>query len=271
MIGKFPVSLVFCESGTIRGKGGETVHGFVLNEVARVTQRYAETLHNMRGVKPFSLSPLLLKRNEGEWEFKDGKLNIRRNTPVMILISAFDDRILNVLMEAFTDADKQKREVKIGGLRAVVNKVGLNEMDGGRFDKFSDIMENAKMEKKITFYLLTPLSFRQNGIQQTFPTPELVFSSLLQTWNAFSDIKIPEEIKDRFRSIVVSRYNLHSELWHFSKYKIFGCRGRVEYTFKDDFSESELRILNALSRFATYSGIGYKRTMGMGMVDVRFG
>lgn len=271
MLGKFLIILRLLSQGTIRGLGGEAVHGFLLNAIAMISNEYAQKLHDSKRIKPFSVSPLFFENKDEGWQLENGYLKIKENINATIAISTLNESCLGIIMKALICTEKQKKKVNIGGLKAVVKKVCIKEAEGARFEKYSDIIKKAKKNEKVTFNLLTPLSFRQNGIQQTFPTPELVFSSLLQTWNAFSDIKIPEEIKDKFRSIVVSRYNLHSELWHFSKYKIFGCKGRIEYTFKDDFSESELRILNALSRFATYSGIGYKRTMGMGMVDVRFG
>jgi len=55
---------------------------------------------------------------------------------------------------------------------------------------------------------------------------EAVFSSLLKTWNAFSEVKISEEIRQKFCRIGISRFNFCSELCHFSGYKIFGSRGK---------------------------------------------
>ncbi|MGC9046404.1 MAG: CRISPR-associated endoribonuclease Cas6 [Thermodesulfovibrio sp.] len=241
----------------------------MLNEVAQISESYAKKLHDPGGLKPFSVSPLILGAKE-EWQLTDGSLNIKENARAKITISAFDEATLGVFMKAFIDAQKQQKLVNIGGLKAGLEDVHMKETEGARFDTYHDLIKKAKKKRKLTFKILTPMSFRQNGIQTTFPTAELVFSSLLQTWNAFSDVKLSEELKDKFKLVGVSRFNLHSELWHFSNYKIFGARGSIEYTFSKDFKEEELKMLNALSRFATYTGVGYKRTMGMGMVNVEF-
>ncbi len=268
MLAKFSIILRFLEDGKIRGRGGEAVHGFIINEVASISEKYAEYLHNMKGIKPFSLSPVLPEK--GDWELKEGYLNINGNAEARIIISALNDETTGILIKALIDAKKQEKMVNIGELKAKVERVYIKERDGARFERYSNIIKRAKRNRKVMFRFLTPTSFRQNGTQMTFPTPDLVFSSLLQIWNTFSDIKIPEEIKEKFKSIAVSRYNLHSELWHFSRYKIFGCKGSIEYIFKNGFTDAELKLLNALCLFSEFSGVGYKRTMGMGMVEVDF-
>ena len=103
-------------------------------------------------------------------------------------------------------------------------------------------------------------------MQFIFPQPELVFSSLLKRWNAFSELKIPEEHAAYFPSIKVSSYDLRTQLVHFSRYKIIGFKGEVEYELPGNASEGFRREVNALADFASYSGVGAKTAMGMGQV-----
>lgn len=271
MLGKFYINVRFKEAGRIRGRGGEAVMGFLLNEVSQVSKDYAQTLHDAKGNKPYAISPLLPISNGVSFQVSDGVMTIDEGNSAKILISALDETTLGVVMRAMIDAHKEKREINIGGVRAEITKIGIKESEGAKYTTFSDIIKRDKIKNTVRFRFLTPLSFRKNGIQQTFPLPELVFSSLLKTWNAFSEIKFPEGIRKKFSCIAVARYNLHTELWHFSRYKIFGSRGGISYDFSKGFSEEEIKILNSLSELANFSGVGYKRTMGMGMVNVRFG
>jgi CRISPR-associated endoribonuclease Cas6 len=269
MLAKFPIYTRFLNGGKLCGRGGEAVYGFLLHQVAKISEKYAQYLHDSKGVKPISISPLILERGCDGWELKDGYLHIKEGVNARIIISALDETTISILMKALIDIYKQKEVVNIGGIKGVIEEVCIKEKEGAKFERYAELIKKAKKNREVTFKFLTPTSFRQKGIQATFPLPEHVFLSLLSTWNAFSEVKIPESIKEKFKSIGVSQYHLYSEMWNFSKYKILGCRGSVEYAFKNNFTEGELKILNALSRFANFSGVGYKRTMGMGMVEVQ--
>ncbi len=271
VLGRLSIQVKFKEPGKIRGRGGEAVYGFLLNEISKVSEKYAEFFHDTNGIKPFSISPLMkLKNSDGAISISEGILTIPKETTAMIVISALEEKTIGVIMKALIDAYKQKHDINIGGIRAEIEKVCIRESEGAKYLSYSDILKKRRRKKSAVFKLLTPLSFRHNGVQMTFPTPELVFGSLLRTWNTFSDVKISEELREKFPQIAVSRYELRTEMWHFSRYKIFGCRGRITYDFNKGFSGEEIKLLNALCELANFSGIGYKRTMGMGMVEVRF-
>lgn len=271
MLGRFQIEVKFLESGKIRGRGGEAVHGFLINEVSRISKEYANKLHDIGEIKPYAVSPLLSPESKSALSSSEGVLEIEKEQVARIALSALDETTLGVFMKALIEAHKQKREINIGGIKAEVDKVAIRESEGARYITYKDILKKRRIKRSAIFRFLTPLSFRHNGLQKTFPIPEQIFTSLLGIWNAFSDVKIPEEIREKFSQIAVAQYNLHSELWEFSKYRIFGCRGRITYNFSKNFSDGEIKILNSLCELANFSGAGYKRTMGMGMVEVRFG
>lgn len=57
-----------------------------------------------------------------------------------------------------------------------------------------------------------------------------------------------------------------SELVQFSNYKIIGFKGIVEYRLGKEFTREEKRVINTLADFAFYAWVGYKTTMGMGLM-----
>jgi CRISPR-associated endoribonuclease Cas6 len=140
----------------------------------------------------------------------------------------------------------------------------MSEAGDNCFTSFYKLFSEADTETVVTLEFLTPTSFKGDGIQTLFPEPKLVFSSLLRRWNTFSDIKIAEEHLELLPSIKVSNYDLRTELIHFSKYKMLGFKGKIEYRLLEKCAPHFCQAVNALANFAFYSGVGTKTTMGMG-------
>jgi len=122
---------------------------------------------------------------------------------------------------------------------------------------------------QFTFRFKSPTSFRSQGQQLLFPTPELFFGSLMQKWNAFARKKITREIAEDFKKILVKRYNLETQEVSFSVYKIIGFTGVVSYRLPPRTDPMVKRVVNALARLAPYAGVGYKTPMGLGWVEVK--
>jgi CRISPR-associated endoribonuclease Cas6 len=266
MVGKFPVIIQLKTPLNVKGRGGETLHGFLLSLIADVDSDYASYLHNLRSVKPFSISPIFSLTPD--FKIQNGKMYLNTKSEFRFIINSLNLRTLEVLIKAFVNAEKKKK-LKIGEAEGIIKKICLKENEGAIFLKYEDILKMSKVRREVEFKVLTPLSFRKNGNQVIFPEPSLFFKSLKNTFNAFSPIKIPGSIENKFEEIGVSKFSLHSEMWEFSNYKIIGCTGRVKFVFEKKLDEEEVKFLNALCLFANFSGVGYKRTMGMGMVEVQ--
>jgi CRISPR-associated endoribonuclease Cas6 len=116
-----------------------------------------------------------------------------------------------------------------------------------------------------TLEFASPVTFRQRGHNQPFPLPELVFGSLLERWNAFAPLALPEEVR-RFAEecLVVSRYELRS-VRATTKNQAFqvGGVGRCTYTatHRDRYW---LACIETLAHFARYSGVGAGTARGFG-------
>ena len=138
-------------------------------------------------------------------------------------------------------------------------------------------------EPKITLEIFSPMTFKKGnssgdykqgkpiGKKDLFvpmPYPELLFGSLLDRWNTFSQMPpLPAEWRDVFRNeIVFSRYDLHTNYMGYKggSTKI-GCLGRVTYE-SPRAGPDMLTVLNLLADFAFYSGAGMMTTMGFGQV-----
>jgi CRISPR-associated endoribonuclease Cas6 len=256
MLGSIRVGLSAESEIRLRGLGGEALHGLFFNMLKRNSVEVASNLHGQKDQKPFSLSPLL----EG-YELRESYAVIPGGGGLAFRLSFLSDEVLAAATMAFFMAMTQGEVLYLSRKPVMVENIDMSE---GKFSSFSEVLKSARPETKIILEFLSPTSFRRSGVQILFPEPRLVFSSLLKRWNTFSETKLPEEYAEGFASIKVSNYNLHTELVQFSKYKIIGFKGRIEYELPQEFPEPCRQAVNALADFAFYAGTGAKTAMGMG-------
>lgn len=267
MLGRIPLRIHFLSSASFRGRGGEAVHGLVINEISKVNMKLAERVHSTEGVKPFSVSPVFVK--EGRSYLERGDLYVEKDSKAELILFALNQEVLEAFISVFTSSIEEGRRLRLGNGEVMIESIGVKRMEMGGFSTFEEILKSAVVARRCEFNIITPLTFRQKGLNQPFPLPELMFSSLLRIWNTFSDIKIPVSLCDRFKEIAVGRFNLKTEMWCFSGYSVIGCKGEVVFILDKGFKEEELKFISALSILANFSGIGYKRSMGMGIVEAR--
>jgi len=266
MVGKIPVIVKLKDQLSVKGKGGETLYGFLLSSIAEVDEEFASYLHNFRGIKPISISPIFpLSSN---FEVRNGRMYLKDKSEFKFIVNSLNMQTTEVLIKTLANVER-KKTMKIGNAKCTIKKICLKENEGGVFVKYKDMLTHNEERRQVDVKIISPLSFRKNGKQIIFPEPYLFFNSLMKIFNSFSNVKIPSILENRFQEIEVNKFSLRSEMWEFSKYKIIGCIGYVGFRFGNRFNEEEVKFLNTLCRFANFSGVGYKRTMGMGMVEVK--
>jgi len=125
----------------------------------------------------------------------------------------------------------------------------------------------ANFNSEIVLNFISPTSLQHHRNIQPFPLPDLVFNTLLHRWNYFA----PPEL--HFSSIqwqsVALAFDLKTQFLKINSSietrREIGCVGWVKYFFPD---LQQARIANILAKFALFSGIGRKTTMGMGEVRI---
>lgn len=231
----------------LRGLGGEALHGLLMTMVRAYSTKDAERLHQAPEPKPFSLSPPLIKGD----------------TTAIFTISLLSDWSVSKVGEAILSAIALMTAFPFSGGKAIISRAEfISPKDIGT--TYEELIERAQTENTIGFRFLSPTSFRHRGKQIILPQPELVFQSLLRRWNAFSPIKLATNLKDYFTQILVSRYDLKTELVEFSRFKIIGFKGEVTYSLPKSMKKEIKKELNCLADYAFYAGVGAKTTMGMG-------
>jgi CRISPR-associated endoribonuclease Cas6 len=119
--------------------------------------------------------------------------------------------------------------------------------------------------RQVTFQLTSPTVFKDGGLLRALPTASLVFSSLLETWNAFSPITfLPELRRYAEECLALSRFELKSCPLTLKEGGLqIGAVGQVTFTAirPDKFW---LRQIHTLAAFAQFSGLGAGTAQGLG-------
>lgn len=116
-----------------------------------------------------------------------------------------------------------------------------------------------------TLEFAAPVTFRQRGLNMPLPTPELVFGSLLEKWNAWSSLPLAEELRQVVAAqLAISRFDLRSEAVPTKGGALqIGALGRCTYTATTR-EPYWLACLDILARYAFYSGVGAGTARGLG-------
>jgi len=141
------------------------------------------------------------------------------------------------------------------------------ELPFGRVTNFSDLLRDQGDEINLRF--TSPTTFYRNGANVPLPDPILVYNSLWQKWQAFSDTEVPESVFEEMLSAVsLCRIYGRTHTWKFPQNYLTGFVGLAGYELIGDVSEEARDLFGALSALAFYSGIGYLTEMGMGQCRI---
>ena len=118
--------------------------------------------------------------------------------------------------------------------------------------------------------LITPTSFKSNGITHIFPNISTLISGVITKINQHSetaelgDKKIIDELLEK---VYIKDYNLRTKVFYLENIKIKGFIGTMDLAIKGE--ETTLaNILNFLILMSEYTGLGIKTSLGMGGVKI---
>ncbi|OEH85139.1 CRISPR-associated endoribonuclease Cas6 [Desulfuribacillus stibiiarsenatis] len=248
---KISIQLLCQESGIIKGHGGAELHGLFFKAVENIDNELASEIHQMQ-YKPFSIGPLA-----GKLQRRDGVAQIEEGSICSFTLATLTERLTNSLPDMLEYLKKNLLVIGSAGFVVVEAKELISK------ETYYDFMAAGYQDSRINIEFTAPTCFRSSGKTLLFPEPELVFGSLQDKWEYFSEVQLP--IVD-FSQINVSKYELKTIMVPFKNYNLIGFKGICNYTLPSDSAEVMKWAVNSLSQFAAFSGVGYKTTMGMGQV-----
>jgi CRISPR-associated endoribonuclease Cas6 len=250
------------QDATISPTQGYYGYALFLSLLNSVAPDLAHHVHSTEEAKSVTISPL-----QGKFLKVTGKeVIISKGAEYWFRLSLLEDTVFANFLHSLLKGEKNREiqlESAIFSLTDVITEP--NNSPWAKFDSFHSLWERSIPQRKITLQFLSPTAFRSKGRNIIFPEPELVFSSYLSKWNAYSPISFDDSLKSRiFPQLIATRYKLQSHILDFKTYKEVGFEGVCTFEIKQNVSEETLRQINALADFAFYAGTGAKTTMGMG-------
>lgn len=124
--------------------------------------------------------------------------------------------------------------------------------------------------RNINLRIRTPMAFKQNGKYCIFPTPRLIFQSLMLRFDACSPdstIFTPELLEEFETLTEIADYRLRSVRFSMEGVRIPSFIGDLRIRVHGPQQMANTAWM--LAKFGEYSGIGIKTGMGMGAVEIK--
>lgn len=123
----------------------------------------------------------------------------------------------------------------------------------------------ATCERIVKIEFVSPTAFKRDGSYVFYPTPRLIFQSLMNKYDACSQtnqIYSDELLVDIENQVMIVDYKLRSLRFHLEGITIPSFKGEV--TFKVNGPQQLVNIIHLLLWYGEYSGVGIKSAIGMG-------
>ena len=269
------ITLTPTQPATLRGFYGREAQAWLLGQIARYNADYAEVLHRPNALRPYTVSTLLL--NDAGRRGPEGEVAIVPGHQVQLRITSMDLPLSEMLLAKVVPNLPQHLRLKW----TEFCELRLSEENGwddqATFEKINE-RASERQGDSVTLEFASPTAFRFDQVDQTLPTPELVWKSLYNKWNSFAPERFrldplwPDFAK---RCIVVSDFSLRSmkvEFLNGQKGAVTGATGRATYRLLPEkhcgefapFREGAANVLRTLAGFALYAGVGHHTTIGLG-------
>lgn len=229
----------------IHAKG---LHGLLFNIASQADRHETGWLHKHPTPRPFTLVPLYSE---------DGCL-------AGIRLSALTDRAASLFQRTGEWFSKTERPCHLGGHEFIISECRTTPGPNWQQLALSEPI------RQLGLNFISPTSFKQGPGHLPLPLPKNVFGSPLRVWEAFAPpmMLLPSEwLEWCTRDVFVIRHNIETVQVAISRQNLFtGFVGEVWFGARQG-SDLQLRAWQAVSELATFCGIGYKTTMGMGAVE----
>lgn len=259
------VDAVAEEKGRVNYFTGHLIRGALLHMISRSDPDLVSILHDGQTSRPYSVAPIRLPfrpdQRELLWEIRPG---YRMTFRLCSLSYEVNRRIIEGIFNNWSSS------LRIG-------EVNLN-LVSVRFESLSfvDIVRNNTGARNHEFKFLSPTKFeiRSESFPMLFPLPTYLFGGLASLWNKFAPeethIDLDDFIKKLKSNICVTQHAIRTATARIKGHiPITGFVGRARFKTAREAPKDVANIINLLTRFAKFSGVGAKRSFGFGAVNTR--
>ena len=256
------------QKSTIPADQGRATHGLFLNWVRQADSTLAQELHDVEGVKPFTVSDL-----QGLGRRVKGEVALDPQRPLWWRVTTLTPRLSQVVLEQVLPNLPDQLTLADQPFQVVGATADQAEHPWAGQTSYEDLAQEhllgaAEPSPWLNLEFATPTTFHSAGKHLPFPLSGLVFDHWLSKWNKFAPLSLHPDVK-RFAEecLAVSRYQLRSRVVRFGPATFIGFVGRCSFRAlnRDPYW---LRLLHTLAAYAFYCGTGHKATMGLGQTRV---
>jgi CRISPR-associated endoribonuclease Cas6 len=154
---------------------------------------------------------------------------------------------------------------KYGSTLNVTNMKVSPPTSEGEFCK-TYLAENAP-RRRLSMRFIVPTAFKSDGEYVIMPSIELIFQSLLAKWNAcaaYNRLDDPEVLQDICAHTRIVNYSLRTTGFALKGVVIPAFTGSLKLSVRGP--DMLAKLVNLLTAFGSFSGIGIKTALGMGGV-----
>jgi CRISPR-associated endoribonuclease Cas6 len=278
------IRLVARGGGSLRATQGHLAHAAFFDLLRGVDPPLAAALHDDRGRKPFTLSPL-----QGLGPVRDGRLAVRPGDAAWLRVTLLDPLLFQTFIRFFL-APGRPASLRLEPIEWQVTELlstptshplaGLVALDE-LWRRWAE-GDPAPDWRRIDLVFRSPTAFslrrdpeeraespggRSPRRMHVLPDPSLVFGELAGHWDRLTGDDSQAAVRHyAARDVVVARHAIETHMYQFPRGKQVGFTGRVLFELLGD-DELLIRHLNRLADLAFFTGLGSKTTMGMGQVN----
>jgi CRISPR-associated endoribonuclease Cas6 len=218
---------------------GRALQAWFYRELATRSEQLASALHDTSTEKPFHLAM------------------VRGETPFLV-IGAYGPLAGPVL----DIADRLPRQILLNARWWEVS--GDTQISTATWQELAACLLAGLPRRTVRLTFVTPTTFRSAGNYLPLPTPQALFLSLFERWQSWSPIDLGPGVPEAVQRIAIRRHRVQSVAVQL-KGLITAFVGTAEFEMRERI-HPYVGLLELLSRFATYSGVGAKVSTGFGCV-----
>lgn len=244
---------------------GRASHAAFLHLISQADPDLAERLHAPNQRRPFTCSNVWGLRRRGR------SLVMEPGRPAFLRYTGLNAEVSGRLQQLAQDPPPH---IEIEGDKLLVQQATLDPaahpwagQTGYEELASAHLLPGKSPPRRVELEFTAPTAFRSGGKTLPLPLPDLVYGGLVEKWNEFSPVAVSDETR-RFaeESMAINRYKLSTRAIAAKGRSIqIGFVGHCRYIAlnKDRYW---LGVIQLLSDYAFYAGVGYQTTRGMGQV-----
>ncbi|MEZ4644817.1 MAG: CRISPR-associated endoribonuclease Cas6 [Chloroflexota bacterium] len=269
------IRLIATQNGRLQATQGHLAHAAFLDILRQVDPSISQTIHDMHGRKPFTISPL-----EGYGHGHNGVLSINIGQEGWLRVTLLNPLLFQTFINYFLEGTNKptiKLENQVFHVSEILSTPTGHKLAG--YDTLNDMYtrweqpnQQSSQLTTIQLHFRTPTAFSMRSSPHRYmhilPDPVLVFGQLADYWDNLTGSDTRDAI--RFfcaENVVVARYNLETHMYQYRRSKQVGFTGKVGFEILEKKTPDITQHLNRLADLAFYTGVGSKTTQGMGQVN----